>query len=89
MFPRIESSSLENYTDTDVNQQGADSRLAGCLLSLHVYNYQTTAVVEQPWRDYLKTHVGSNYGRTIATEYGAVMTTGNRLFQCGQLAPHP
>jgi len=65
-----------NYTDTDVNQQGADSRLAGCLLSLHVYNYQTTAVVEQPWRDYLKTHVGSNYGRTIATEYGAVMTTG-------------
>ena len=65
-----------NYTDTDVNQQGADPRLAGCLLSLHVYNYDSSSLVEQDWRNYLKTHVGPYYNRTIATEYGAVMTTG-------------
>jgi hypothetical protein len=65
-----------DYTDTDVNKQGADSRLAGCLLSLHIYNFSTKATTEQDWRDYLKTHVGPYYKRTIATEYGVVMTTG-------------
>jgi hypothetical protein len=65
-----------NYTDTDVNQQGADPRLAGCLLSLHVYNFSSTTTTEQGWRDYLKKVVGPYYNRTIATEYGVVMTTG-------------
>jgi endoglucanase len=65
-----------NYTDTDVNQQGADPRLAGCLLSLHLYPFSSTALTEQGWRDYVKTHVGPYYGRTISTEYGAPMTTG-------------
>jgi endoglucanase len=63
-------------TDTDVNQQGADSRLAGCLLSLHLYPFSSTSLTEQGWRTYVTTHVGSYYGRTIATEYGAPMTTG-------------
>jgi hypothetical protein len=65
-----------NYTDQDVNQQGADPRLAGCLLSLHVYNFSTTTSTEQGWRDFLKQKVGSYYNRTIATEWGVVMTTG-------------
>ena len=65
-----------NYTDTDVNQQGADPRLAGCLLSLHVYNFSSTTTTEQGWGDYLKKVVGPYYNRTIATEYGVVMTTG-------------
>jgi hypothetical protein len=65
-----------NYTDTDVNQQGADPRLAGCLLSLHVYNFSSNTTTEQGWRDYLTKVVGKYYNRTIATEYGVVMTTG-------------
>jgi hypothetical protein len=65
-----------NYTDTDVNQQGADPRLAGCLLSLHVYNFSSTTTTKQGWGDYLKKVVGPYYNRTIATEYGVVMTTG-------------
>jgi len=65
-----------DYTDTDVNKQGADPRLAGCLLSLHVYNFSTTTSTEQGWKDYLKQKVGSYYNRTIATEWGVVMTTG-------------
>ena len=62
--------------DGDVNQQGADSRLAGCLLSLHLYPFNSTSLTEQGWRDYVTTHVGPYYSRTIATEYGAPMTTG-------------
>ena len=63
-------------TDTDVNQQGADSRLAGCLLSLHLYPFSNTSLTEQGWRTYVTTHVGPYYSRTISTEYGAPMTTG-------------
>ena len=65
-----------DYTDTDVNKQGADPRLAGCLLSLHIYNFSTKATTVQDWKTYLTQHVGPYYKRTIATEYGVVMTTG-------------
>jgi hypothetical protein len=68
-----------NYNDSDVNQQGADSRLTGCLLSLHAYpsSSKTNTTTEQGWRDYMKTKVGSYYSRVIVTEWsGTPMSTG-------------
>ena len=41
-----------------------------------MYNFSTTTSTEQGWRDFLKQKVGSYYNRTIATEWGVVMTTG-------------
>ena len=54
-------------TDTDVNVQGADTRLTASFLSLHIYDNgtETAATAEAN----LKTHVGPYYGRTIVTEY--------------------
>ena len=68
-----------NYNDSDVNQQGADPRLAGCLLSLHAYpnSSKTNTTTEQGWRDYITTHVGPYYSRVIVTEWsGTPMSTG-------------
>jgi len=68
-----------NYNDSDVNQQGADPRLAGCLLSLHAYpsSSKTNTTTDQGWRDYIKSKVGSYYSRVIVTEWsGAPMSTG-------------
>jgi hypothetical protein len=67
-----------NYNDSDVNLQGADSRLAGCLLSLHAYpNSSTTnTTTEQGWRDYIIAKVGPYYSRVIVTEWTAAMSTG-------------
>jgi endoglucanase len=68
-----------NYNDSDVNQQGADPRLAGCLLSLHAYpnSSKTNNTTEQGWRDYIKSKVGSYYSRVIVTEWsGTPMSTG-------------
>jgi hypothetical protein len=68
-----------NYNDSDVNQQGADPRLAGCLLSLHAYpsSSKTNTTTEQGWRDYIKSKVGSYYSRVIVTEWsGTPLSTG-------------
>jgi hypothetical protein len=68
-----------NYNDSDVNQQGADPRLADCLLSLHAYpsSSKTNTTTEQGWRDYIKAKVGSYYSRVIVTEWsGTPMSTG-------------
>jgi endoglucanase len=68
-----------NYNDSDVNQQGADPRLTGCLLSLHAYpsSSKTNTTTEQGWRDYIKAKVGSYYSRVIVTEWsGTPMSTG-------------
>ena len=67
-----------NYNDQDVNQQGADARLAGCLLSVHAYpnSSSTNTTTEQGWRDFIKAKVGPYYSRTILTEWTAAMSTG-------------
>jgi hypothetical protein len=56
-----------NYNDNDVNQAGKDSRIADCLLSLHIYDSAgtTTDAVAAA----LKTHLGPYASRTIVTEY--------------------
>jgi hypothetical protein len=68
-----------DYNDEDVNKQGADPRLAGCLLSIHAYpsSSKTNTTTEQGWRDYIKAKVGPYYSRAIATEWsGTPMSTG-------------
>ena len=65
-----------NYNDSNVTQQGADARLAGCLLSVHVYAINSTDASESNWRSALNTAVGAYANRTIVSEYGAPMTDG-------------
>ena len=63
------------YSD-NVKPIGDDSRFSQCLLSLHNYafwaNRGTVAAWEQSWRD----QFGVYGNRTVATEYGAPMTSG-------------
>jgi endoglucanase len=65
-----------NYNDSNVNQQGADARLAGCLLSVHIYAIGSTDANEAHWTSALATAVGPYASRTIVSEYGNDMTTG-------------
>ncbi len=65
-----------NYNDSNVNQQGADARLAGCLLSVHIYAIGSTDANEAHWTSALATAVGPYARRTIVSEYGNDMTTG-------------
>jgi hypothetical protein len=65
-----------NYNDNDVNQQGKDSRIADCLLSLHIYDSSGTTADTASAA--LKTHLGPYYSRTIVTEY-----VGNAGFMQG------
>ncbi len=66
-----------SYSDTDVRVQGADSRLDGTLLSLHIYPFNDpTQTATSAWTARLQTNLGSYASRTIVTEWGAPMTTG-------------
>jgi endoglucanase len=66
-----------NYTDQDVRPQGADARLNGTLLSLHIYPFSNaTQTSTQAWRDMLQTNLGAYASRTIVSEWGAPMTMG-------------
>jgi hypothetical protein len=63
--------------DQNVVPVAADPRLAGCLFSLHVYTFfDKKTRSTQGWQDAVSSSVGTNSGRTIATEWGAPMTTG-------------
>jgi len=78
-FPSIPKNRIlvaGNYNDTDVNQQGADSRLAGCLLNIHIYAIGSTDTSEANWTAKLKNAVGPYANRTVVSEYGAPMTNG-------------
>jgi len=61
---------------TDVNDVGADSRLSGCLLSYHNYTwFNNSLTTSADWEGAVQT---INYpSRTIMTEFGIPMTTGN------------
>lgn len=61
---------------TDVNDVGADSRLSGCLLSYHNYTWFNNGLTTSAdWESSLQ---GVSYPlRTIMTEFGIPMTTGN------------
>lgn len=61
---------------TNVNGVGADSRLTGCLLSYHNYTwFNNSLTTSADWENSLQ---GLSYpARTIMTEFGIPMTTGN------------
>jgi hypothetical protein len=61
---------------TDVNDVGADSRLTGCLLSYHNYTwFNNSLTTSADWENALQ---GISYPtRTIMTEFGVPMTTGD------------
>jgi len=63
--------------DQNVTPVGADTKLAGTLLSLHVYTFFSNSITTaQGWEDNMKSNLGSYYPRTIATEWGSPMTSG-------------
>ena len=65
-----------SYNDTDVNTHGADSRLAGCILNIHIYAIGSTDTNPANWTTKLKNAVGPYANRTVVSEYGAPMTSG-------------
>jgi hypothetical protein len=72
-FPSIPQNRIlvsGNYNDQDVNLQGKDARIAGCLLNVHIYD--SSGKTADAAAAALKTHVGSYYSRTVVTEYVGV-----------------
>jgi endoglucanase len=60
----------------DVNSVGADGRLVGCLLSYHIYTWFYNN--DQSVSDWIAEVAKVQYpGRTVMTEFGCPMTTGN------------
>jgi endoglucanase len=56
---------------------GADSRLNGCLLSLHIYAFWNTKyITQEQWESDFQKRVGNYSSRAIVSEYGVPMTTG-------------
>ncbi|MCL6588479.1 MAG: RICIN domain-containing protein [Firmicutes bacterium] len=55
---------------------GGDSRLSGCLLGYHEYAFFTSFSSESAWQSHIQSDIGSYSGRTVCTEFGAVMNTG-------------
>jgi hypothetical protein len=56
---------------------GGDSRLNGCLLSLHIYPYwNTSETTENQWKQDLISRLAGYQSRAIVDEFGSPMTTG-------------
>jgi hypothetical protein len=57
---------------------GADSRLTGCLLSIHDYTFFTSSslTTAYSWETRLAGNVGSYASRTVLTEFGDTMNSG-------------
>jgi hypothetical protein len=63
--------------DGVVTLQGADPRLNGTLLSLHIYPFSNSNQTStQAWRTMVQANLGAYASRTIVTEWGAPMTQG-------------
>jgi endoglucanase len=63
--------------DADLGPVGADPRLNGTLLSLHLYSvFGISHTTEAAWVTELNTHLGGYASRAIITEFGVPMTTG-------------
>ncbi|MEV6824986.1 cellulase family glycosylhydrolase [Amycolatopsis sp. NPDC051102] len=64
-------------TDTNLGPVGADSRLNGTLLSLHLYSvFGISHNTEAAWITEFKNHLKGYGSRTIVTEFGVPMSTG-------------
>jgi len=63
---------------SDVNSVGADARLNGCLLSYHNYTwFNNSLTTAADWEGALQSNTNNYSSRTIMTEFGIPMTTGN------------
>ncbi|MDT3405469.1 RICIN domain-containing protein [Mucilaginibacter terrae] len=60
----------------NVAVMGADSRFNNCLFSLHIYAWWGNHVNESTWQSQMQTAMGAYASRTVLTEFGAPMTTG-------------
>jgi hypothetical protein len=64
-------------TDTYLPSVAADSRLAGTLLSIHIYSmFGVSHTTEQAWIDEFRNNLGAYADRAVVTEFGVPMTTG-------------
>jgi hypothetical protein len=63
--------------DANLGPVGADSRLSGTLLSLHLYSvFGISHTTEAAWVTELNSHIAGYSSRAIITEFGVPMTTG-------------
>lgn len=62
----------------DVTGVGADSRLSGCLLSVHDYAFFSNGTLNTAaqWESRLSANVGGYGSRTVLTEFGDTMNSG-------------
>ena len=64
------------YND-NLSAVGSDSRLNGCLLSLHIYpDWNKSYTTENQWKQALISRLAGYENRAIVDEFGAPMTTG-------------
>ncbi len=65
------------YSDNNLCAEGADSRLTGTLLSLHIYSmFGDSHTTEAAWVNDLQSNLCGYGSRAIVTEFGVPMTTG-------------
>jgi len=65
------------WSDQNLCSVGADSRLSGTLLSLHIYSmFGESHGTEADWVTSLQNNLCGYAGRTVITEFGVPMTTG-------------
>ena len=65
----------------DVTGVGADSRLTNCLLSIHDYTFFTSSslTTAYSWETRLAANVGNYASRTVLTEFGVTMNSGENF----------
>jgi len=65
----------------DVTGVGADSRFTNCLLSIHDYTFFTSSslTTAAQWESRLASNVGSYGSRTVLTEFGVTMNSGENF----------
>jgi hypothetical protein len=65
------------YSDNNLCADGADSRLAGTLLSIHIYSmFGDSHSTEAAWVSDFQSNLCGYASRAVVTEFGVPMTTG-------------
>jgi hypothetical protein len=65
------------FSDNNLCAEGADSRLAGTLLSIHIYGmFGDSHTTEAAWVNDFESNLCGNDSRAVVTEFGIPMTTG-------------
>ena len=79
-YPNIPRSRIivpGTYSDNNLCAEGADSRLAGTLLSIHIYSmFGDSHTTEAGWVSDFESNLCGYASRAVVTEFGVPMTTG-------------